>query len=481
MAKDQNQAQMNVRIIIFSLFFLLSCSSIYFWLSGEPDVKIAMRLPGMDGAPLAAPEEVENVTIGEFFKRFDGKPEPDAGMWPRFRGVDCDGISKDDTPLHVDFSGNKPDVLWSVDLGEGHSGPAIFNGRVFLLDYDETRKADSLRCFSLKDGKEIWRRWYTVAIKRNHGISRTVPAVTDKYVVTMGPKCHVMCVETNTGKLLWTLDLKKDFNTDVPLWYTGQCPLIENDIAVLAPGGSYLLIGVDCKNGKIVWTTPNPRGWKMSHSSVTPAYIHGEKMYMYSAIGGTVGISAQKGSYGELLWETSEWSHNVLAPSPVLFSDNRIFLTAGYGSGSAVIKIRKDNDAYKVEILDVYKPDMGLALEQHTAILYKNHLFGILPNDAGGLRNRFVCYSPDDLKTPVWTSGGKERFGLGSFIVADDKFIIMNDNAALTFVDASTREFKKISEIELFKGRDAWAPLAIAGGKLVFRDSKRLVCVDLKK
>ena len=105
---------------------------------------------------------------------------------------------------------------------------------------------------------ELWRRWYSVNLKRNHGMSRTTPAITDKYIVTMGPKCHVMCCNPQNGDLLWGIDLGKDFNTEVPLWYTGQCPLIDNDIAVIAPGGSSLLIGVDCATGKVVWKTPNP-------------------------------------------------------------------------------------------------------------------------------------------------------------------------------------------------------------------------------
>ena len=28
-------------------------------------------------------------------------------------------------------------------------------------------------------------------------MSRTVPAVTDKYVVALGPKCHVMCLDAD--------------------------------------------------------------------------------------------------------------------------------------------------------------------------------------------------------------------------------------------------------------------------------------------
>ena len=68
-----------------------------------------------------------------------------------------------------------------------------FQKLVYASDYLEEDKADALRCFSLISGEELWQRKYSVHVKRNHGMSRTVPAINDKYVVTMGPKGHVMC------------------------------------------------------------------------------------------------------------------------------------------------------------------------------------------------------------------------------------------------------------------------------------------------
>ena len=45
-------------------------------------------------------------------------------------------------------------MLWSIELGEGHAGAAVRDGRVFVLDYDRAASADVLRCFSLADGRE---------------------------------------------------------------------------------------------------------------------------------------------------------------------------------------------------------------------------------------------------------------------------------------------------------------------------------------
>ena len=64
---------------------------------------------------------------------------------------------------------NVPNIKWTTELGEGHAGPAVYKGLVYVMDYDEQKKADMLRCFALKDGKEVWRRWYNININHQYG------------------------------------------------------------------------------------------------------------------------------------------------------------------------------------------------------------------------------------------------------------------------------------------------------------------------
>src|SRR5512137_1191856 len=165
---------------------------------------IIMRVPGMDNRPKVKPMS-DVVVVGEHFDSLNRFDTWVPGEWPRFRGNDFDNINKDTFKIAESWDTTGPPVLWRVTLGEGYAGPAVSRGRVYVLDYDERRKADMLRCFSLKSGTELWRRWYNVELKRNHGYSRTVPAVTDKYVVTIGPRSHVMCVDPLNGNLLWSI------------------------------------------------------------------------------------------------------------------------------------------------------------------------------------------------------------------------------------------------------------------------------------
>jgi outer membrane protein assembly factor BamB len=473
-----NEKALNLITIFGTTFIGLIFLS--WWFFYNPVKDFVESVPGRDNRPEDFTSMSEAVELGALFEEFDGIPSQIQGSWPRFRGAGFDNISRENIRLAESWGESGPEILWSIDLGEGHAGPVVANGRVYVLDYDEELRADILRCFSFENGTEIWRRGYEINVKRNHGMSRTVPAVTDKYVVTIGPKCHVMCVDALSGDFKWGIDLQREYQTVEPLWYTGQCPLIDGSLAVIAVGGSSLLIGVECETGEVVWKTPNPNNWSMSHSSVLPFTIHGVRMYVYSAIGGIAGISAEEGTLGQIVFESKLWNHNVIAPSPIHLGDGRIFLTAGYGAGSLMLKLNVENGAFTAEALQTLKPEEGMASEQQTPIYYKGHLFSILPKDAGPLRNQMVCSFPDDVSRFVWTSGKTNRFGLGPYIVADDKFYVLSDDGVLTVIKASATEYKQLAQAKVLDGVDAWGPLAIVDGRLLARDSHRMVCIDLR-
>ena len=422
----------------------------------------------------------ENIKIGEFFERKTTITSTLTGKWTSFRGENHDNILNTSSPINENWKSKDPKVVWSVETGEGHAAPVIYNGLVYFMDYDEIKKGDILKCVSLETGVEVWRRWYRVHVKRNHGMSRTIPAVNENYVVCMGPRCHVMCTNRLTGDLLWGIDLEKQYNTETPLWYTGQCPLIVDNVAILAVAGKALMIAVDCKTGKVLWETPNPKNWKMSHSSVMPMTIAGKKMYVYNAIGGTIGISADEADKGKLLWENADWSPSVIAPSPVYIGNNKIFITGGYGAGGAILKISETNGTFKATLDSKFPPHNGLASEQQTPIVSSGNIYGILPKDAGANRNQFICYKTTDLTKPLWSSGKSNRFGLGPYIKINDKFLILDDEGNLSMIEAAEKSFKLVNQKKIFEGQDAWGPFAFADGYLLLRDSKNLYCLDLK-
>lgn len=468
----------NLKYILWSVVAVLVIL-LFWWMFRDPTGKFAESLPGADNRGKDSVTTGPPVNIGEKFKSFATSTSSLKGTWTRFRGAEYDNIVKNSVPLKNSWSGNEPEIKWSVDLGEGHAGAAIYEGKVYVMDYDEATRSDALRCFSLEDGKELWRRSYGVTLKRNHGMSRTVPAVTADYVLTIGPRCHVMCVKRATGDLLWGLDMVAQYKTEVPLWFTGQCPMIDGNKAILAPGGTSVMIAVDLATGKVLWETPNPGGIKMSHSSIMPWTFNGKKMYVYSAVGAILAVSAEGPDEGKILWQSTAWNHAVVAPAPVCFPDGKIFLTAGYGAGSMVVKVSQAGSGYKVDVLKQYAPKDGMACEQQTPVVWDGMMYAIEPKDAGPLRNQLICVDPNDVTKVIWTSGKDGRFGLGPYLIADQKMYILDDEGVLTLVKPDKKKYVQLAQKKIIDGVDAWGPMALADGYLVLRDSKKMYGVKV--
>ncbi len=470
----------------------------------QPLDRVTYQGPGMEGKGLggngpipggpaaetptekpAAPEVPEKVEIGVNFKDdFGGKAGSLPGSWTAFRGANYDNVVSD-VKLANKWPAAGPPVKWTVSgLGEGYSGAAALAGRVYLQDYDAKTKEESLRCLSLDDGKEIWRRSYAVKILNNHGFTRTVPALSEKYVVSMGSKCHVLCVDAVTGAMKWGIDLMKDYGTKMPDWYTAQCPIIDGNATIIAPGGKDVLImGVELETGKILWKTPNPGKLAMSHSSITPMTLKGKKMYLYCAEWGKlVGISAEAADIGTQLFEITCLDKQVIAPSPVVMEDGHVFMTAGYEGGSSLVQVTETGGKYEAKVLWKLDHKEGLSCEQQTPVYYNKHMYALMPDSSGGRKQQLVCMNPYDKGKVVWDSGKEKRFGqYEPILLADGKFYVLSKDCRLTLVKASTQKYEELGQCKVLQGHDAWAPIALVGARLLIRDSTVMVCLDVGK
>jgi outer membrane protein assembly factor BamB len=437
------------------------------WIGADAATHVELRVP------IAANEESESSeSEGDILSRaqlttFDAKPADLPGLWPQFRGPKLDDVAKVDVAPARQWPENGPSVLWSINLGEGYAGAAVRNGCVFVVDYDEQKKGDAIRCLSLADGKNIWRFFYPNKVKRQHGMSRTVPAVTDQYVVSMGPKCHVACLDAADGKLNWFIDLVKDYRATVPDWYAGQCPLIDDGKVILGVGGQCLMMAVDIKTGQPVWQTPNPKNWTMTHSSIVPIDFAGTRMYVWCTSGGVVGVAAQEGT---LLWEFPDWQIRIAnVPTPVPVGEGRIFLSGGYNAGAMMLKLAQEDG--RIKPTTEYKlPPEVFGSPQHTPILYEGHLYGVRPD------GQLTCLDLDG--KVCWTSGSSHKFGLGPYTIINDLIYVMDDEGELTLAEASPSGYVQLARAKVLEGPDAWGPMAVAADRLILRDLNRMICLE---
>jgi outer membrane protein assembly factor BamB len=395
-----------------------------------------------------------------------------AGDWPQFRGPARDGVSTE-TGLLREWPAGGPEVVWSTEVGQGYSAAAIHGGKVYFADYDEASFEYLVRCLTLDEGKELWRFKEQRRIRPNHGITRAVPATDGKYVFALDPKTTLHALDAATGEEIWRKNFIEAYGTKIPPWYNGQNPLIEGDKVVVAPAGtSALVVALDKATGEEIWRTPNPEGWLLSHASLMPAELGGVKQYLFSVLQGTVGVAA---SDGKLLWHFPFKFNVSVSPSPLAIDTERVYVTAAYDSGGAMFRVKRDGETFGTEEIFVHAPDEWNS-EVQTPILFEDHLFAV----GKKRRGLFTCLDLDGKQ--VWDSDGKAYFGLGSFILADGMFLILEGKTGmLRLVEANTKEYRELASAQILGGHDVWGPPALSNGMLVMRDFGRMVCVKLKK
>lgn len=390
--------------------------------------------------------------------------------WPQFRGAARDNVSRE-TGLLRKWPQGGPKVLWTIPVGQGYAGAAIVGGRVYHNDYDEAKGEWGVFCRNLATGKEIWRYTEPRKIRPNHAITRTVPAVDTRFVFSIDPKCNLYALDARTGKKVWQKDLVAVYKTRIPPWYNGQNPLIETDRIVVATGGDAILVALDKATGKELWRTPNTINALLSHVSVMPATLGGVKQYLYATLESVMGVSARD---GKLLWNYPRKFNVAAAPSPLAVDAQQVLVTGPYDAGSTMIKVSGAGGAFKTETAFDLKNNEWNS-EVHTPIVYKNHFFAV------GKKRRGLFTCLDFNGKPVWDSDGKAAFELGSFLLADGMFFVLEGKTGmLHLLEANTTGYKELDKAQVLSGEDVWGPMALSDGKLVLRDLTKMVCIDVR-
>lgn len=136
-----------------------------------------------------------------------------------------------------------------------------------------------------------------------------------------------------------------------------------------------------------------------------------------------------------------------------------------------MIQLKRKGEGFSVHVLYRLKPDV-FGADQQTPIFFGGKIYGVIP---GG---ELACLDPSGKL--LWRSGTAQRFGLGPYVVVDGKMFVMNDTGVLTLVDLSANEYRQLCQAKVLDGHDTWAPIAVAGGRLLVRDMTRMVCLDIR-
>jgi outer membrane protein assembly factor BamB len=320
-------------------------------------------------------------------------------------------------------------------------------------------------------------------------------------VYTVGAEGKLHCLELGSGSVVWKRDLRAEYRVPQDFFGTASTPLVDGRLLIVnvgAPGGPSV-VGLDKATGREAWRAG--KEWGPSYASPVPAVVHGKRRVFVFAggesdppAGGLMSIDPATGHVDFVFAWRSRSHESVNASCPVVF-DNKVFLSASYRTGSALVEVRPD---FTHRVAWTTR-DFGLHF--NTAIHRDGYLYGFDGRNEPDASLACVDATSGKVvwrETPEWTEtietrgvGRQQTVGTyrGSLLAADGQFLCLGELGHLLWMDLTPKRYKEVSRAWLFPARESWGLPVLSRGLLyvvqntqdVFRQTgPRLLCYDLR-
>jgi outer membrane protein assembly factor BamB len=415
-----------------------------------------------------------------------------ADDWPQWMGPGRDNVWRENGLLDS-FPAAGPTVLWRTKIAGGYAGPAIAAGRVFVTDYvtdadvkvaNFERKASTgterLLCLDEATGQMLWKHEYPVTYTIAYPAGpRCTPTVDDDRVYSLGAEGDLCCLNIASGKLLWSRDLKADYQTKAALWGWASHPLVDGERLVCVVGTEVAhAVAFDKHTGKELW-----RAAKAPEQGYSPPALietGGKRQLVFMK---PDGIYAVEPATGKLLWESPYNADNgSIIMTPVKVGD--YLYVGGYQEKNLLLKLVGDGSA--VEVVWRNKPRHGLSAVNVQPFVADGLIYGF--HEKGDLRA--VAIPSGEI---VWKGGGplgERPQGSGTaFIVRQaDRYWMFTETGDLVIAKLSPSGYSEIARTHLLEptntafGRNVvWCAPAYANRSIVVRNDNEIVRVSLAR
>jgi outer membrane protein assembly factor BamB len=384
-------------------------------------------------------------------------PPAAAEDWPRWRGPDLNGISREKT-WTTDWPQEGPPVLWRANVSTGFSAVAVAQGRLFTLG--NSNETEIVSCLDAANGRPLWRHAYACPSdpQYHEGGPGATPTVDGGRVFTLGKRGHLFCLEAASGQVVWQVNVTNATGSAKPRWGFADSPLVEGDLLILNAGAAGAAL--DKLTGRPVWTSStNAPGY----ATPVPFMADGERCVAIFAAKALVGVRVRDGH--ELWrhpWET-KWDIN--AADPILVGE-RLFVSS-FDRGGALLDVsaRPPKVVWQTrEMLNNF----------NSCVLLDGFLYGVYGHTDQAERDlRCLDAATGEVK---WKYEG---LGLGSLMAANGKLIVLSDKGELVVAEASSAGFKPLARAHLLGGK-CWTVPVLANGRIYCRNAAgTLICVDV--
>lgn len=396
--------------------------------------------------------------------------------WPQFRGPTQQGISDSkDLPIEWDTQKN---VSWKVPIpGKGWSSPIVVAGKIYLTtavaDGEGAKPDQSLCavCLDANTGKVIWNK------EVFHPLNSEVPNIHSKNSqasptpIFEGGKLFVhfghfgtACLNANDGSILWqNRELKYS-----PVHGNGGSPMLHESKLIFMIDGAdrQEIVALDSQTGKVVWRTPRNAKPKKAFSFCTPLITEINGSLQLIAVGSDTTMALDPNT-GKEIWRVNYSGYSIV-PRPVA-ANGMIFISTGYDNARLLAlkpsagtgDITNTAIAWKAEKNAPYNPSM---------IVMDGLLYAV--SDAGVA----TCWEADTGKV-IWSERVPDKY-TSSILYADSKLYLHSEGGTTTVLKAG-RTFETLATNKL--DERSLASFAVDRNAILIRTEKNLYRIETKK
>jgi outer membrane protein assembly factor BamB len=426
-----------------------------------------------------------------------------ADDWPQWLGPRRDGVWRE-IGIVEKFPEGGPKVLWRTPVNSGYCGPAVADGRVFLLDRVAGKMPERKRgersipqipgnervlCLDARTGAQVWEHTYESAYRIDYPAGpRATPVVADGRVFALGAMGDLRCLDAASGKLIWAVNFATNFNTEPPIWGWAAHPLLDGERMICLVGGTNsAVVAFDKDTGKELWRALTAH--EIGYAPPVILDIAGSRQLLIWHPDGIAGLEPKS---GQALW-THKYPVDAKPQRPEVtiatprFDGRRLFLTQYY-KGALMLEVASNPPGAKIlwnrhgKIGSDFSD--GLHTVMTTPVFRDGFIYGVCGMgemrclDAANGDRQWESYAP---------TGGKKAPLSNAFIVAQaTRFWIWNDQGELILANMTPKGYEEISRAKLLepqentRGRDVlWCHPAFANRCAYVHNGKELICVSL--
>ena len=384
--------------------------------------------------------------------------------WPQWRGADRLGVWHD-TGIVETFPQGGLKINWRVPIGSGYAGPAVADGRVFVLDWHDDPNSNTLggteRLVVLDEhtGRTLWTHaWQTSyrMLRATNAVGpRATPTVDGDRVYVLGATGRLLCLDVETGAVQWETDYVEDYGTYIPPWGLSSAPLVDGDRLIALVGGEpeALVVAFDKRTGVEIWRSLNVES-DVGHAQPVIYEAGGTRQLIVWHPSGLSSLDPETGDvYWEQEWETQD---GVTVATPVR-SGNYLLVSQLY-YGSLMMRLSADQPSARLlwqGSSRSYEPDEtdGLHSMITTPIIIGDYVYGVGSHgELRGLDARTgdrLWMSPRMTAQAPWSTAFMVRHG--------DRFFVNNDEGDLIIAQFTPEGYVEIDRTTLI------APTSEAG------------------